>query len=120
LAEDGTVQLLDGSPFSTGLRQGLALLADLPPGGAAVTVMHTLTENIVPALEVVRQRWSGPTGAYAHSGRWIDPNWQFEHMISPEDYLSVAQQWVEMGAQIIGGCCGIGPDHIRLLKERLS
>jgi S-methylmethionine-dependent homocysteine/selenocysteine methylase len=24
-----------------------------------------------------------------------------------------------MGARLIGGCCGIGPEHIRLLKGRL-
>jgi S-methylmethionine-dependent homocysteine/selenocysteine methylase len=27
---------------------------------------------------------------------------------------------VEMGAQIIGGCCAIGPEYIRLLRERLA
>src|SRR5690242_11151298 len=43
-AGDGTVQLLDGSPFAAGLRRSLALLAHLPLGSAAVTVMHTLTE----------------------------------------------------------------------------
>ena len=118
-AADGTVQLLDGTPFAAGLSQSLALLADLPLDRAAITVMHTLTEDIAPALEIVRQHWSGPTGVYAHSGRWIDPNWQFVDMISPEDYLALAQQWVEMGAQMIGGCCGIGPEYIRLLKERL-
>jgi S-methylmethionine-dependent homocysteine/selenocysteine methylase len=120
LAEDGTVRFLDGRPFATGLRQSLALMADVPLGGAAVTVMHTLTGDTAPALEIVGQHWSGPTGAYAHSGKWVDPDWQFEDMISPEDYLSAAQQWVAMGAQIIGGCCGIGPEHIRLLKDRLS
>jgi S-methylmethionine-dependent homocysteine/selenocysteine methylase len=57
---------------------------------------------------------------YAHSGEWIDPNWQFIDMISPEDYLTAAQRWIELGTQIIGGCCGIGPEHIRLLRERLS
>jgi S-methylmethionine-dependent homocysteine/selenocysteine methylase len=119
VAADGTVQLLDGSPFAAGLRHSLALLAQLPLSGAAVTVMHTLTEEIAPALEIVRQDWSGPTGVYAHCGRWIDPDWQFVDTISPEDYLTFAQQWVEMGAQMIGGCCGIGPEYIRLLKERL-
>ena len=119
VAQDGTVQLLDGSPLAAGLRQSLALLALPPLSGAAVTVMHTLTEDIAPALEIVRQHWSGPTGVYAHSGKWIDPNWQFVDMISPEVYLTLAQQWVEMGAQMIGGCCGIGPEYIRLLKERL-
>jgi S-methylmethionine-dependent homocysteine/selenocysteine methylase len=119
VAKDGTVQLLDGSSFAAGLSQSLDLLSPPPLSGAAVTVMHTLTEDIAPALEVVRQYWSGPTGVYAHSGKWIDPDWQFVDMISPQDYLSLAQQWVEMGAQMIGGCCGIGPEYIRLLKERL-
>jgi S-methylmethionine-dependent homocysteine/selenocysteine methylase len=116
----GAVQLLDGSAFAAGLRQSLALLAPLSPGRTAITVMHTLTEDIVSALEIVRQHWSGPTGVYAHSGQWIDPNWQFIDMISPEEYLSAAQRWLELGTQIIGGCCGIGPEHIRLLRERLS
>jgi S-methylmethionine-dependent homocysteine/selenocysteine methylase len=119
MAGDDTVQLLDGTSFSTGLKQTLALLADLAPENTAMIVMHTLTEDIVPALEVIQQSWSGSRGVYAHSGKWVDPNWQFEDMISPEDYLSAAQQWVKMGAQIVGGCCGIGPEHIRLLKERL-
>jgi S-methylmethionine-dependent homocysteine/selenocysteine methylase len=117
---NGTVQLLDGSLLANGLRQSLTLLGPLSPGRAAVTVMHTLTEDIASALEIVRQHWSGPTGVYAHSGEWIDPNWQFIDMISPEDYLTAAQRWIELGTQIIGGCCGIGPEHIRLLKERLS
>jgi len=116
----GTVQLLDGNPLATGLRESLALLAPLSPGRAAVTIMHTLTEDIASALETVREHWSGATGVYAHSGEWIDPDWQFIDMISPEDYLTAAQHWVEGGVQIIGGCCGIGPEHIRLLRERLS
>ena len=29
------------------------------------------------------------------------------------------RQWVEQGARIIGGCCGIGPEHIRALNENL-
>ena len=83
MAGDGAVRLLDGSPFSAGLGQTLDLLADLPVDTTAVTVMHTLTEESAPALDVVRQQWSGTTGVYAHSGRWIDPNWQFDDMISP-------------------------------------
>ena len=120
LAEDGTVESFDGSPFVAGLTEDLALLADLPPGDVAVTVMHTLTEETAPALEIVRRHWHGVTGAYAHSGRWVDPEWEFSDSISPEDYLSAAQRWVEMGAQIIGGCCAIGPEYIRLLRERLT
>jgi S-methylmethionine-dependent homocysteine/selenocysteine methylase len=120
VAEDGTVRFFDDSPFTTGLTEDLALLADLPTGDVAVTVMHTLTEETAPALEIVRRHWSGVTGAYAHSGKWVDPLWESDDSVSPHDYLRAAQHWVEMGAQIIGGCCAIGPEHIRLLRERLA
>ena len=119
LAEDGTVEFFDGSPFVAGLTEDLALLADLPPGDVAVTVMHTLTEETAPALEIVRRHWSGVTGAYAHSGKWAGPVWESDTSISPDEYLRAAQHWVEMGAQIIGGCCAIGPEYVRLLREQL-
>jgi S-methylmethionine-dependent homocysteine/selenocysteine methylase len=120
LGDDGVVRFFDGGPFSTGLTEDLALLADVLAGDVAVLVMHTLPEHTAPALEIVRQQWSGPTGAYAHSGTWVDPEWRFDHQISPEDYLGAAQQWVDMGVRIVGGCCAIGPEYIRLLTERLS
>jgi len=82
-------------------------------------VMHTLTDDITPALRVVREHWSGPVGAYAHSGDFVNPNWIWVNMISPEAYVTEARKWVEMGAQIIGGCCGIGPEYVRLLREQL-
>ena len=48
------------------------------------------------------------------------PNWQFIDMISPEDFAAEARQWIEAGAQVVGGCCGIGPDHIREVKRQLG
>ncbi len=41
-------------------------------------------------------------------------------MVTPEDFATQAQGWLEMDVQLVGGCCGIGPEHIRLLKERLQ
>lgn len=32
--------------------------------------------------------------------------------LTPETYLSFARRWVDAGATIIGGCCGIGTSHI--------
>ncbi|MDH3602827.1 MAG: homocysteine S-methyltransferase family protein, partial [Candidatus Tectomicrobia bacterium] len=95
-------------------------LHDLSPGEVElVAIMHTLTEDTMPALHTLQQHWTGPIGAYPHSGEFIMPKWQFIDVISPEDYAGEALQWVEMGVQVIGGCCGIGPEHIRLLSERL-
>ena len=87
-------------------------------GGSLVSVMHTDVEDTVPALEVVRERWNGPMGAYPHSGTFVMPNWQFKD-ISPESFLASARQWVDMGVQLVGSCCGIGPECIRVLREEL-
>lgn len=40
--------------------------------------------------------------------------------LTPAAYLSCARQWVKGGATLIGGCCGIGPEHIALLSEKLK
>lgn len=37
--------------------------------------------------------------------------------LSPDDYLVYAKRWYDLGASIIGGCCGISPSHIHTLSE---
>jgi S-methylmethionine-dependent homocysteine/selenocysteine methylase len=37
--------------------------------------------------------------------------------LSPAEYLTFAKKWYALGANIIGGCCGIGPSHIEALVE---
>lgn len=96
-----------------------ALVAELVgPGVMAVNAMHTDVDEIAPAIEEIRRVWDGVIGAYAHHGGWEPPNWIF-HDISPEAYADAALGWVAQGAQIVGGCCGIRPAHIALLRERL-
>ena len=38
-------------------------------------------------------------------------------MKTAKDYLTEAKSWVKNGSQIIGGCCGIGPDLIKSLSS---
>lgn len=40
--------------------------------------------------------------------------------LDPEDYLGWAKQWQKTGASLIGGCCGIGPEHIAELSAHLD
>lgn len=37
--------------------------------------------------------------------------------LNPELYLSFAKEWQNAGATLIGGCCGIGPEHISVLSH---
>ena len=39
--------------------------------------------------------------------------------LDPAGYLTFARDWVARGARIVGGCCGIGPEHIALLRAEL-
>lgn len=36
--------------------------------------------------------------------------------LDPATYAGVAARWVDLGASIIGGCCGIGPEHLHSLQ----
>jgi methionine synthase I (cobalamin-dependent) len=90
----------------------------LAAGGEVAGVMHSDVDITGRALEVVFAHWKGPVSAYPNSGDWTPPNWGFDSVISPSDFVTAAESWVARGVQIVGGCCGIGPDHIRLLSER--
>jgi S-methylmethionine-dependent homocysteine/selenocysteine methylase len=84
---------------------------------AMVSVMHTAPHVIAPALEVVRRHWHGPLGAYAESGYFAMPDWQFVDIIPEDEYVDLATQWAAtFDLAMIGGCCGIGPSHIAALS----
>ena len=36
--------------------------------------------------------------------------------LTPARYAEFAKAWLQRGADIIGGCCGIGPEHIAAIK----
>ena len=112
--EDGTISLLQSHSL---FADGLAEL--LPLGGAGIAIMHSLPEAIGPALQIVREQWKGPLGAYAHLGAFTMPNWHWVNMISPDEYAAQAKPWVDMGVQVIGGCCGLGPEYISMLKVKM-
>ncbi|UNK40592.1 homocysteine S-methyltransferase family protein (plasmid) [Shinella sp. H4-D48] len=40
--------------------------------------------------------------------------------LSDDRYSSFACDWVESGATMIGGCCGVGASHIHRVKRRVS
>lgn len=37
--------------------------------------------------------------------------------VTAHAYLQWARDWVARGAQIVGGCCGVGPEHIAALRS---
>lgn len=85
----------------------------------AVTVMHSSVASTEAALDVLVREFDKPIGAYPHWGTFKRPEWTFED-VSPEDFATAALGWIDQGARLVGGCCGIGPDHIAALRDRLG
>ena len=88
-------------------------------GGSALLMMHSVRDVTEDAVKVLRATWSGPVGAYPNAGYWTRPNWAFVDQVSPDEYLADARRWVKAGAAIVGGCCGVGVEHIRALAAGL-
>ncbi len=103
-----------------GTRSFAGSAADLAQsGGDAYFVFHTLVEVAGEALRRLRDSVDVPVGVYPHCGGSSAPGEKTNDAISPAAFLRAAKSWVNYGAQIIGGCCGIGLDHIKLLRDGL-
>jgi S-methylmethionine-dependent homocysteine/selenocysteine methylase len=114
---DGTLAGLPDLGDGESFEDLLSALVDPPP--AAVTVMHAKPEVTLDAIEIIRRHFAGPVGVYAETGDWRPPNWIFDGL-TPAEYLQQAITWAGYGARLIGGCCGVGPEHIRVLAGRLA
>ncbi len=88
-------------------------------GGNLVAIMHCDFNVTDAALPVLAEHWSGPVAVYPNSGTFKVPNWQFDTVCEPEVFADAGQRWAAQGARIVGGCCGLGPDHVRALRNRL-
>jgi S-methylmethionine-dependent homocysteine/selenocysteine methylase len=88
-------------------------------GPDLVAVMHSSVDDTGPALAAVRSRYGGPLGAYPESGRFAMPDWVFVDVIGVDELVEISRTWVAQGVTVVGGCCGIGPEHIAGLAARL-
>jgi homocysteine S-methyltransferase len=117
---DGT-RLRSGEPVS-----GLARLLHHPL--AALLANCSVPEAMADALAALKPLGK-PFGAYANGFTHISGNFlkdaptvrelTHRHDLTPERYGDFAMTWVNLGATIVGGCCEVGPAHIRHLRDRL-
>ncbi len=98
-------------------------------GAAAVLFNCSQPEVMAPALEAARGALGAdfPLGAYANAFLPKDKSLPANEGVSdlrgdlaPSGYLGFARDWVARGATVIGGCCGIGPEHIAALRAEFG
>ncbi|RFQ00105.1 homocysteine S-methyltransferase family protein [Pseudomonas putida] len=109
-----------------------AVLVALELGASALLFNCSQPEVMGAALYSARQVLDKharelPLGVYANAfppvredAQANDTLLDIRSDLGPEAYLQWTQQWIEEGATIVGGCCGIGPEHIARLNEHLQ
>lgn len=107
------------------MQELISALSGVEP--AAILLMCGPPEHISATLPSLRQAFDGPVGGYANIGyrRDSDPHDLQFHAIdigsnTPRGYARVCEDWLRMGAQIIGGCCATTPEHIAALHPLLT
>jgi S-methylmethionine-dependent homocysteine/selenocysteine methylase len=119
---DNDGQLLrSGEPLSDALK---AINGFKP---LAVVINCSKPEAVSQAIPILRESRFA-FGAYANGFTAIDalePGGvvdvlEARHDLDPEQYAKFAAEWLEAGASVIGGCCEVGPDHIKALSTLLQ
>jgi len=109
------IQLRDG-----GLLEDAVALAAGHGAVDAICIMHTDVRLVERSLATVRDGWNGPLGAYAHASAIIDGEFTHDGVLTPNEYVAYLPAWQRAGATMLGGCCGIGPDHLRAMAALLA
>ena len=96
------------------------LVRRVEPGNLILSIMHSEADATDAALPLLQEYWSGPIAIYPNSGQFVDLHLQFDEVCSATEFEQAAERWLQAGVQIVGGCCGIGPAHIRRLGGKLT
>ena len=99
----------------------------------AILLMCSNPKAISAGLPRLRRAFSGPVGAYPNlgynpTGPIVNPPMLTNQKVSsgpdilqnaeyyPSRMAEFARTWKRMGAQIVGGCCASGPEHISAMR----
>jgi methionine synthase I (cobalamin-dependent)/5,10-methylenetetrahydrofolate reductase len=74
---------------------------------------------MLEAIERIRRNTDRPLAAQPNAGIPRNVEGRNIYLCSPEYMASYARKFVNAGVNLVGGCCGTTPDHIRAMKSVL-
>jgi len=74
-------------------------------------------QGIYEVMEIMTQADDGYLSAMPNAGMPKMIEGRYMYLSSPEYMAQYAKRMVEIGVNIVGGCCGTTPEHIRLIRE---
>ncbi|HZB87584.1 MAG TPA: bifunctional homocysteine S-methyltransferase/methylenetetrahydrofolate reductase [Terracidiphilus sp.] len=105
---------LDGSSP----QQAAALLTEWGAGAIGVNC-STGPSTVLTAVESMRRATTVPIAAMPNAGMPRAVDGRNIYLCSPEFMAGFARKAIAAGAQIVGGCCGTTPHHIRAMRSAM-
>lgn len=95
-------------------------LLDGEPQIVAIGINCTAPHLVLPLLQELRSATAKPLVVYPNSGEtWNPATRSWAGHPDPLKFAFLAQQWRAAGADIIGGCCRTGPEHVKAISSAL-
>jgi len=105
---------LDGSSPA----HAASLLSEWGAGAIGVNC-STGPTNVLTAIEAMRGATTLPLAAMPNAGLPRAVEGRNVYLCSPEYMASFARKAIAAGAQMVGGCCGTTPNHIRAMRSAM-
>jgi len=116
--------LRSGEPID----DAVAVALDL--GAEAVLFNCCQAETITAAMAIAARRADGRAAIGGYANRFVDSHTSsgeanaqisaFRDDLDPASYGEFVDRWIDTGATVVGGCCGMEPAHIALLAAEVS
>ena len=107
------------------LDEALSAISKIPVEAVLINCCDTTV--VGNAIASLRSKTNHLVGGYANAFTPISEKWKRDgyHLrdlrdLTPEEYGIEVLQWSKNGAQIVGGCCGIGPEYISHLRQLID
>jgi S-methylmethionine-dependent homocysteine/selenocysteine methylase/SAM-dependent methyltransferase len=89
-------------------------------GVGALAINCMPPDHVTGMVSWLRDFTDLPLGVYPNLGYLSSAGWRYESSLRGAEYAELALAWREEGAQIIGGCCGVGPEHLVAARDALA
>lgn len=110
-----------GNFTMVGDRLGPALQTLAADGADAVGLNCTVTpEQMIPMVREAREAVDVPLAAQPNAGQPRATGEGIVYDAAPEPFAAGLLQMVDIGARIVGGCCGSNPRFIRAARDALD
>lgn len=109
---------------------GDAVAAALDLGAEAVLFNCCQAETITAAIDTAARLAHGRAAIGGYANRFVDSHTSngeanaqisaFRDDLDPSSYGQFVDRWIDAGATVVGGCCGMEPAHIALLANDVA